>query len=84
LLSYQPSRVETASVQLFELDSESVHDGAQSAPSATANAARTRTATNTPWTLRRHVIPDIPLCFSNYARSDSKYAANPADLSILR
>ena len=72
MAAYQPSpdqRLLLASVQL-EPKSWSV----QLAPEAIASSARIRTEVNTPWTLKRHVIPKIPLCFSNYARSGSKYA----------
>src|SRR5204863_8858063 len=58
LVAYQ-SRLEKASTH--------------SAPAASASATSTSNETTTPWILNRQVIPNLPLCFSNYVRSGTKY-----------
>src|SRR5207247_11170046 len=56
----------------------------QFAPTARATATRTTSTRTTPWTLYRHVIPNIPLCFSNYARSCPKYGCVQPYLCIIQ
>ena len=50
------------------------------APADIASAPSTRIAKTTPWTFCRQVIPNLPLCFSNYARSETKYRWIPVHL----
>ena len=45
------------------------------------NENTTRTMTTT-WTFLSHVIPNLPLCFSNYARSDTEYDVAPVNLIV--
>jgi hypothetical protein len=46
-----------------------------------SNESTTKTMT-TVWTFLNHVIPNLPLCFSNYARSDTEYDAVPVNLIV--
>jgi len=55
----------------------------QPAPEAAANAPSPTVANTTLWTLNLHVIPNLPLCFSNYARPGTKYAVPQSYLGIL-
>jgi len=47
-----------------------------------ASTTRTMTTTCTLWTFLSHVIPNLPLCFSNYARSDTKYDETQVNLIV--
>ena len=55
----------------------------QPAPEAAANAPNATVANTTLWTLNLHVIPNLPLCFSNYVRPGTKYAVPQSYLGIL-
>jgi len=55
----------------------------QPAPEAAANAPSATVANTTLWTFNLHVIPNLPLCFSNYAWPGTKYAVRQSYLGIL-
>jgi hypothetical protein len=50
--------------------------------SGSASNERTTATMTTAWTFLSHVIPNLPLCFSNYARSDTEYDAGPVNLIV--
>lgn len=44
--------------------------------------AKTSTTMTTTWTFLSQVIPNLPLCFSNYARSGAKYGVVQVNLIV--
>ena len=49
----------------------------QPAPEAAANAPSATVANTTLWTLNLHVIPNLPLCFSNLRQVRQQVCVGP-------